>query len=191
MKPDRTDPRIIRTALAFEQAIVELASQRPVSQITVADLAGLAGVTRATFYNRYHSPLELLIRVLDADLERGLRLKEARRADGRHTARQVLRITISDVADHVERFSAIYHNALNDPAGEGVYEALVRCFTDRSSSVIARSAPPGLPQASHQVMAKFFAHGFAGAIKGWLSDDSVTKADLIEASVACAPPWWN
>ena len=191
MKPDRIDPRIIRTAFAFEQAIVELASQRPVSQITVADLAGLAGVTRATFYNRYDSPLELLIRVLDADLERGLRLKEARRADGRHTAGQVLRLTIGDVADHVERFSAIYRNALNDPAGGGVYEALVRCFVDRSSSVIARSAPRGLPQASHQVMAKFFAHGFAGAIKGWLSDDSVTKADLIEASVACAPAWWN
>ena len=191
MKPDRTDPRIIRTAVALEQAIVELASQRPVSQITVADLAGLAGVTRATFYNRYDSPLELLIHVLDADLERGLRLKEARRADGRHTAGQVLRLTISDVADHVERFSAIYQNALSDPADEGVYEALVRCFIDRSSSVIARSAPRGLPEASHQVMAKFFAHGFAGAIKGWLSDDSVTKADLIEASIACAPAWWN
>jgi hypothetical protein len=123
--------------------------------------------------------------------ERGLRLKEARRADDRHTAGQVLRLTISDVADHVERFSAIYRNALNDPIGGGVYEALVRCFIDRSSSVIARSAPRGLPQASHQVMAKFFAHGFAGAVKGWLSDDSVTRADLIEASVACAPPWWN
>jgi len=40
-------------------------------------------------------------------------------------------------------------------------------------------------------MPKFFAHGFAGAIKGWLGDDSVTKADLIEASVARAPAWWN
>jgi len=33
---DRTDPRIARTAHAFEQAVVELASQRPISQITVA-----------------------------------------------------------------------------------------------------------------------------------------------------------
>jgi AcrR family transcriptional regulator len=44
---------------------------RPVSQLTVADLADLAGVTLATFYNRYGSPLELLIQVLYADLERG------------------------------------------------------------------------------------------------------------------------
>jgi AcrR family transcriptional regulator len=189
--PDRTDPRILRTAHALEQAIVELASQRPVSQITVADLADVAGVTRATFYNRYGSPLDLLLRVLSADLERGLRLKEARRADGRHTAEQVLRHTIGDVADHVERFSAIYEHALNDPADGGVYEALVRCFTDRSMAVITRSAPPDLPEASHQVMAMFFAHGFAGAIKGWLGDDEVTKADLLEAALACAPAWWN
>jgi AcrR family transcriptional regulator len=188
---DRTDPRIVRTALAFEQAIVELAAQRPVSQITVADLADRAGVTRATFYNRFSSPLELLIQVLHADLERGLRLKETRRAGGRYTAEQILRLTVSDVADHVERFMAVYRHALHDPAGGRVYETLVRYFTDRSQAVVGRSTHPDLPHASHQVIAQFFAHGFAGAIKGWLSDDSVTKADLVEAAVACAPPWWS
>lgn len=40
--------------------------------------------------------------------------------------------------------------------------------------------PPGTG-ASHQVIAQFVAHGFAGAIKAWLRDDSVTKTDLIEA----------
>ena len=57
------DPRITRTTHAFERAIVELAAQRPVSQITVAELADRAGVTRATFYNRYTTPLDLLIQV--------------------------------------------------------------------------------------------------------------------------------
>ena len=188
---DRTDPRIVRTALAFEQAIVELAAQRPVSQITVADLAERAGVTRATFYNRYSSPLELLIQVLDADLERGHRLKETRRTEGRYPADQILRLTISDVADHVERFMAVYRHALYDPAARGVYEALLRYFTDRSLEVLDWSTHPDLPRASHQVIAQFFAHGFAGAIKAWLSDDSVTKTDLVEAALACAPAWWT
>src|SRR5579864_2837797 len=108
---DRTDPRITRTEQAFEQAIVELAAQRPVSQITVADLADRAGVTRATFYNRYSSPLDLLIQVLRADLDRARRLKEARQADGRYTAEQRVRLTIDDVADHVERFMGVYRHA--------------------------------------------------------------------------------
>jgi AcrR family transcriptional regulator len=189
--PDRTDPRITRTARALEQAIVELASQRPVSQITVADLADRAGVTRATFYNRYTSPLDLLIQVLYDDLELSRRLKEARRTEGRYPAGQIVRFTVSDVADHVERFQALYRHALHDPADGGVYEALVRCFTDRSLAVIARSARRDLPDANHQVIAQFYAHGFAGAIKAWLSDDSVTKADLVEAAAACAPAWWT
>ena len=189
--PDRIDPRITRTAQAFEQAIVELASQRPISQITVADLADRAGVTRATFYNRYSSPLELLIQVLYADLERCQRLMEARRAEGQHPAEELVRLTISDVADHVDRFTAVYRHAWRDPAGQGVHEALIRYFTDRSLAAIARSAHPDLPKANHQVIAQFFAHGFAGAIKAWLSDDSVTKADLVEAALACAPVWWS
>ena len=189
--PDRTDPRITRTAQALEQAIVELASQRPVSQITVADLTDRAGVTRATFYNRYSSPLNLLIQVLYADLEHSQRLKAACRAEGRYPAGQIVRLTVSDVADHVERFMAVYRHALHDPADGGVYEALVRCFTDRSVAVIARSAHPDLPKANHQVIAQFYAHGFAGVIRAWLSDDSVTKTDLVEAAAACAPAWWT
>ncbi|MDQ1505633.1 MAG: hypothetical protein QOD57_3360, partial [Actinomycetota bacterium] len=69
----RTDPRITRTVHALEEAIVDLAAEQPVSRITVAALAERAGVTRATVYNRYTSPLDLLIEVLYADLDRGHR----------------------------------------------------------------------------------------------------------------------
>ena len=190
-KPRRTDPRISRTDQALAQAIVELAARQPVSQITVADLADQAGVTRATFYNRYSSPLELLIQVLYADLERVHRLEDARRAAGRYSAVQMLRLATGDVADHVERFMAVYQHALHDPADDGVYEALVRHFTDYGLAFMARSTHPDLPGTNRRVMAQFVAHGFAGAIKAWLSDHSVTKTDLVEAAVACAPVWWS
>jgi len=190
-KPRRTDPRISRTDQALAQAIVELAAQQPVSRITVADLAGQAGVTRATFYNRYSSPLELLIQVLYADLERVHRLEDARRAEGRYSAVQMLRLATGDVADHVERFMAVYQHALHDPADDGVYEALVRHFTDYGLAFMARSTHPDLPGTNRRVMAQFVAHGFAGAIKAWLSDHSVTKTELVEAAVTCAPVWWS
>jgi AcrR family transcriptional regulator len=188
---ERTDPRIVRTAQALEQAIVELASQRPVSQITVAELADRAGVTRATFYNRCSSPLDLLIQVLFADLERAHRLEEARRAQGGYSQAQMLRLATGDVADHIERFMPVYRHAVHDPADGGVYEALVRHFTDYGLVFIARSTHPDFPDANPQVMAQFVGQGFAGAIKAWLSDDSATKADLVEAAVACAPVWWS
>ncbi len=188
---ERTDPRVIRTTQACGQAIVELASQRPVSQITVAELAARAGVTRATFYNHYTSPLQVLVEVLLTDLERAHRLEEDRRAEDHYSAPEMLRLATADVADHIERFKAIYQRAVHDPADGGVYEALVRHFTEYALAFIARCTHPDLPDTDHQVMAQFVAHGFAGAIKAWLGDDTVTKADLVDAAVACAPVWWS
>ncbi len=169
---------------------MDLAAQRPVSQITIAELADRAGVTRATFYNRYSTPLDLLIQVLYADLERGHRLEEERRAQGGYSARALLRLATTEVADHVERFMAVYRHAIEDPADSGVYAALVRHFSDYALGFMARGHHPGLPDANREVIAQFMAHGFAGAIRAWLNDPSVTKDDLVDASVASAPAWW-
>ena len=148
-------------------------------------------MTRATFYNHYASPLELLIQVLLADLERAHLHEEERRVEGGLSAAEMLRLSIVDVADHIERFKAVYQQAVHDPADGGVYEALVRHFTDYAVAFIARCTHPDLPDANHHVIAQFVAHGFAGAIKAWLSDNSVTKGDLVDAAVACAPVWWR
>ena len=103
----------------------------------------------------------------------------------------MLRLSIADVADHIERFQAVYQQAVHDPADGGVYEALVRHFADYALAFIARCAHPGLPGANHRVMAQFVAHGFAGSIKAWLSDSSTSKGELVHAAVACAPVWWS
>ncbi|HUE61411.1 MAG TPA: TetR/AcrR family transcriptional regulator [Acidimicrobiales bacterium] len=188
---EHTDPRVLRTAQACEEAIVELASEKPISQITVADLAERAKVTRATFYNHYATPLELLIQVLLADLERAHLQEQERRSGGSLSAAEMLRLSIADVADHIERFKAVYQHAVHNPADGGVYEALVRHFTDYARVFIARCTHPDLPDKNHHVIAQFVAHGFAGAIKAWLSDTSVTKEALIDAAVASAPVWWS
>ena len=111
----RTDPRITRTVHSLEEAIVGLAAEQPVSRIAVAALAERAGVTRATVYNRYASPLDLLIQVLYADLDRGHRREEQLRAEGALSDAEMLRLTVAEVADHVERFQAVYRHALPDP----------------------------------------------------------------------------
>jgi AcrR family transcriptional regulator len=182
---------VTRTTRAFEEAVVDLAARRSVSRISVAELADRAGVTRATFYNRYSSPLDLLIQVLRADLERGHRREAEARAAGGHSATELLRLATAEVADHVERHLPIYRHALADPADSGVYDALVRHFGDYTLSFMADGDHPGLPEANRRVIAQFMAHGFAGAIRAWLDDPAVTKDDMVDASVACAPAWWT
>ena len=159
--------------------------------MTIADLSERAGVTRATFYNHYANPLVPLIEVLLADLESAHLEEERRRADGIHSAAELLRLSIVDVADHIERFEAVYKLAVDDPADGGVYEALVRHFTDYAMSFIGQSTHPDVPLGNPAVIAQFLAYGFAGAIKAWLGDPSVSKDDLIDAASACAPAWWT
>ncbi|WP_427917798.1 TetR/AcrR family transcriptional regulator [Streptomyces sp. cg40] len=188
---ERIDPRVTRTTRAFEEAVVELAARRSVSRISVAELAERPGGTRATFYNRYSSPLDLLIQVLQADLDRGHRRGAEARAQGGHSAAELLRPTTAEVADHVERYLPVYRHALADPADSGVYDALVRHSGDYTLSFMADGDHPGLPEANRRVVAQFLAHGFAGAIRTWLEDPAVTKDDLVDTAVACAPAWWT
>ena len=114
-------------------------------------------MTRATFYNHYSSPLELLIQVLLTDLGRAHLLEEERRAEGRLSAAEMLRLSIVDVADHIERFEAVYRQAVHDPADGAVYEALVLHFTDYAVAYIAQCTHPDLPDTNHQVIAHFVA----------------------------------
>jgi len=188
---ERIDPRIARTAQACKAAIVELAAERPISQVTIADLAIRAGVTRATFYNHFTDPLALLIEVLLADLEHVHGLEEERRVEGGYSAAERLNLSIADVADHIERFEAVYRLAADDPADGGVFDALVRHFAEYAMAFLARCEHPDLPDANHAVIAQFMAHGFAGAIKAWLSGGTVKKDNLISAAAACAPVWWS
>ena len=148
-------------------------------------------MTRATFYNHYASPLDLLIQVLLADLERAHRQEEEHLVAGRYSAAEMLRLSIVDVADHMERFKQVYRQSVHDPADGGVYEALVRHFTDYAVAFIALCTHPDLPDANHHIIAQFVADGFAGSIKAWLSDNSMTKEDLVYAALGCAPVWWT
>ncbi|MGW7048781.1 TetR/AcrR family transcriptional regulator [Streptomyces avermitilis] len=163
-------------------------SQRPISQVTVAELSERAGLTRATFYNRYSTPLELLIQVLCADLERGHRLEETRESEG-YAAAELLRMTTAEVGDHAERFREIYRLSLTDPADSGVYDALVRHFNDCDLGFMARSSGPEIPDVSRRVIAQFMAHGFACAIEAWLNDPSVAKGDMVDAGRGLRSAW--
>lgn len=191
---ERADPRVVRTDQALRAAILELAARRPVSDITVADLTTAAGVSRATFYNRHESPLELLVGLLHADLEdchrREERWRESQR--GRELSpEQALRMATGEAIDHVARFTEIYRLALEDPADRGVYAALVQDFAEYALDFMEGSTDPDVPSANRHIAAQFLAHGFAGAIAAWLRDEQPTRDDLLDAVVACAPAWWR
>ena len=63
------DARAQRTRDQLESAILDLATERPLSEITVTDIARAASITRPTFYAHAESPGDLLATVLGTELE--------------------------------------------------------------------------------------------------------------------------
>jgi len=59
------DPRIARTRRLLQAALLELTRERPLDEITVADVADRAEVNRSTFYQHYSDKETLLADALD------------------------------------------------------------------------------------------------------------------------------
>jgi AcrR family transcriptional regulator len=66
---DCMDARAQRTRQGLAHTILDLARQRPLTQISVTDLSRAAGITRPTFYAHADSPGDLLAAVLGRQLE--------------------------------------------------------------------------------------------------------------------------
>lgn len=63
------DVRVERTRRALQEALFALARERPLDELTVADIAQRAGVNRSSFYQHYADKETLLADALDAAAE--------------------------------------------------------------------------------------------------------------------------
>ncbi len=68
----KVDPRIERTRTMLETAFRQLISETHYSEISVQDIARLAGVNRTTFYAHYEDKSHIASLVLKTDLEKEL-----------------------------------------------------------------------------------------------------------------------
>ncbi|MET1020260.1 MAG: TetR/AcrR family transcriptional regulator, partial [Microterricola sp.] len=69
------DTRVERTRSSLQQALLELARENSLDDITIGDIAIRAGVNRSSFYQHYSDKETLLADALDAaELEAGARV---------------------------------------------------------------------------------------------------------------------
>lgn len=77
MSVEKIDPRIKRTQLAFQKALLELLKVKPIEQIRIKEIAAHAGFSRHAFYSHFDSKEALLFSYADdlfaeiAELVRG------------------------------------------------------------------------------------------------------------------------
>jgi AcrR family transcriptional regulator len=185
------DARILHTTAALREAVLRLAADRPVSEITVADVTRAAGINRATFYSHAVSPGSLLADVLTPELDRIREHDAEERRAGTSSPAALTRSAIESVVEHVMAHRDIYRKALPDPNDASLHRLLVEHFTVSCLAHIAALDPDRKPAVIDEVAAGFVAQGFAGAIEAWIAGPRRSRKALVETIVLSFPEWWD
>ncbi len=183
------DSRILQTQAALAEAVLDLAARTPIAKLGVAELTRRAGINRATFYDHYSSPGELLATVLGEDLER-MRddYLRGRREGG--SPQEVLRDGIDATVRHVEDRRDIYYRALVEAPDADLINMLTSSFEQSCLVILDETVDPPLPRAKARIVARFVGAGLVGGVTAGLQDPGLDRAALVETLSESFPRWW-
>lgn len=189
--------RQTRTHDRLRTAIYQLAAERPLDEITVADVSRLAGISRDTFYRWTPSPVDCLARMLGEELD----VIVAANADlpvMSGTTDSVFETGVRDLLEFIARHKRIYCNAMHPRMHavlrDGLTARIEANLTQRLSShpEIAPDVNGGRPdQLAKQMFVSYAAAGAVGAIETWLTARYLEDITVVERILfASAANWW-
>lgn len=196
----RADPRSVRSHAALSRAILELAAQQPVTEVTITALCQQAGVTRRTFYNHAASPIELLKQALTAELDQVGAQMRAETALPDVDLSVAVRHSLGAIIEHVHRHRSIYRDVATGRIHPELYVLLSEHFyhaVRQSIATSVRQIPaiddirPGSARyaAAADLHASYIAHAYAGVTQTALNNPDVTTDFVLDIVVSALPDW--
>jgi AcrR family transcriptional regulator len=194
------DPRSVRSREALSRAILALAAEGPVTEVTITALCERAGVTRRTFYNHSDSPVALLKQVLTAELDVVGDRMRADTAEPDADLTTAVRHSFGAMIGHVRRHRSIYRDAKTGRLHPDLYMLLRDHFFDalRHSIVTSVRRIPEIDRvrvgtsrysSAVDLHAAYVANAFAGVIESAIEHPSVTTEFALDVVVASLPRW--
>jgi len=180
---------------ALRHAVVQFATEKPISEVSVSEVCRRAEVTRDSFYRFASSPVALLAMYLYDDHDTDLVTPSH---EGTVPRVRALRPATRVLLEHVQRNRQIYRNALTPRLPMELREALLR----RLEAVLyahAREFPETLPdiqgrrpnEEAVSVLVHHASNGVVGAIEFLVATDGVEDIEhaIAELHAATAPCW--
>lgn len=171
------DARIVRTRQALRLAMIDLAAESALDEITVRAIAARAGIGYATFFRHYADKEALLADV--ADMLTGDFLSQVRpllrEKDRRGAARSLCAF--------VEANLPIHQALIAGGAGETVRAGMLR----QTLKTLDRARPPAPHDALDEVLLFHLTSSILNLLAWWLRNldrvDADTMAEIIERTV--------
>lgn len=190
-----TDPRWLRTRELLTNAILSLASEKPVWNVTFTDLATASGIERSTVYKHATSMTDLLIEVLVDELSLAferfrVEALEAPSYSSRvHGMRLLLEMVLLRQKIYRQGGRGSNYSVLN--------QVLERHLHDRHLFLV-QNGYFLLPQhvssnpVGAEMAAWFITDGVSGSIKAWLdTSDSPDIDEFLQFHAVIPPEWWH
>jgi AcrR family transcriptional regulator len=168
------DPRIARTRRSLQEALLELARERELDDISVGDVAERAGVNRSSFYQHYADKETLLADALDS-------AAEAAGADlpSLHDTPPEPPEVLVRYLRHLESNATLYRRVLGE---HGSAVAVARLRTRLEAVVtdgLARAEPTGFyGDLPRDVVAAGVAGSVLGVLGVWLEREPRPDAEI-------------
>jgi len=176
---EKRDPRVVRTRGALDDALKSLLMERRFDEITVQDIAGRAGVNRATFYAHFQDKYDLL----EASLTEGLhKLLFAAVKPGSAFNRENLKVFTIAIFDFLRKVSGgcarrqEFGPLLETTVQGTIHEALTHWMGDDPSSPLIRGQSP-------EMVATVYSWTLFGAGIRWARMEKPPKVDVFTEEV--------
>lgn len=155
----------------LRRAALELASSSPGSELTVAAIAGAAGITRDDYYRHAPGPMQLLAEALSDELLTRYEELEGRYSDGVARAMRP-RIALT----HIAEWASVYRGPLRKELMQALRETLAPTFRMLNEEDI-RNHPEILPEGLSPIddlavdfVAAYISGGGMAAIEVWVEE---------------------
>ncbi|WP_461011633.1 TetR/AcrR family transcriptional regulator [Streptomyces capparidis] len=174
------DPRAVRSRARLRTAILELVTDKEPGAITMAEVARLAGVNRATVYKHFPDVDAL---VTDAMEDAVAQVARAAAACPRDADRDAPPPPLTGLFRHVADSAALYRRMLG-AQGSALFGARMRELLTAELTAAFRDGrrPPGPAGVPADVHAAYLAGALVGVLAHWVADDSPVPAE--EAAAA-------
>ncbi|MBV0894751.1 TetR/AcrR family transcriptional regulator [Microbacterium sp. NC79] len=174
-KIEGMDPRIARSRAVLHDAIIQLAGERSLDEITVADITTLAGVNRSTFYQHYSDKGALLADALQVAVDEATQaLREMELAEPTDPMPPALLTYLTHIRDHAQ----LYRRVLGDH-GSGVVAAQLRSHIGGIAiEVVTRVVPAGAFTIPTDVVGEAYGGTALGVVTAWLRHDPLPDVDV-------------
>jgi AcrR family transcriptional regulator len=182
------DPRATRSREQILDAVRRLDSARS-AEITVAELAREAGLSKSSFYAHFSSVDEVAVALLGTVFADMGEAGAALRRDDSVSGAVYARIGYARLVAHLLEHFAFYTSALGLPFTRRAYDDSVAAYARQLVSSAAQLSPAP-EELDVSAVATYVGGGTLTLISAWIHGDiDLSDDELVDQLVVLLPPW--